>query len=119
MAIVAGEPLCALRRSVPESLVMTIKASPVGGGDRLTVVLAKLDKPSDSDTAAADCVVAARSVASLATETLNFILRFELEKPAHFGFGEFARDIGVTRIAICAADISGPGKIADVPSLCA
>ncbi len=119
MTIVAGEPLCSLRRPVPESLVMAIEASAVGSGDRLTLVLAKLDQPSDSSTAATDCVVAAGAVASFATETFDFVLRFELEQATHLCFGKFTRDIGVTCIAVHAADISGPDKIAEVLTACA
>ena len=80
----------------------------------MSAVFAKLDQPSNSDAAATDCVVAARSVASLTAESFDVILRFELEQPAHLGFGKFTRNVGVTRIAIRAADIPRPGKIAHI-----
>src|SRR5258708_6528577 len=82
-----------MRLAMPEPLVMTIHAYLVGGLDGLPTIDAELDHPTDADAAAGDGVIAAGPVASFATAPLEIVARLDLEQPAHFGFGEFAREI--------------------------
>ncbi len=101
---------------MPKHLVVAIEASLIGYGAGLPLALAKLNQSSDSEAAANGCVIAAWSVASLASETFDVISRFELEEPAHLRFCKITRNVGVTRVAIYAADVSRPGKVANIVS---
>ena len=75
---------------------------------------AKLDQPAHPEASAGDCVIAAWPVASFAPAALEVVARFELEEPAHFGFGKLAREIEVTGVTINAANIFGLRKEAYV-----
>ena len=114
MTIEACETSSAMRRAMPERLIVTIHANLIGGLDGLAAVHTKFDKPADTDPASGDGVIAAGAVASLASAPLKIVARFDLEQPAHFGFGEFAGEIEMAGITVHAADVFWLREVADV-----
>ena len=100
--------------SMPKRFIVTVHASLVGPSDRLSTIDAKFDQPSHARAAAGDRMIAAGSVASLASATFEVIGRMELEQAPHFGFREIAREVEMASVAINAADVFGLRKIAEV-----
>ena len=99
---------------MPEPFVVTVHARAVGGLDRLPAIDAKLDQPAHPHASAGDRVIAPGPVASFTAVALEIVARLELEKPPHFGFGKFAREIQVASVAIHAADVFGLCEVADI-----
>jgi hypothetical protein len=114
MTIEACEPARAVRRPMPERLIVTIHADLVGDLDGLAAIDPEFDQPTHTEATAGSRVIAAGPVASLAAAALEVAARRDLEQPAHFGFGKVASEIEVTGVAVCASDVPRLSEVTDV-----